>query len=532
MITVCGGDKPLGVIAAGHAVSAQAGADALLAGGNAVDAALGALLASFTCEPMLTGLGAGGYILIAKPGEQPVLLDFFVNAPGLGRAEGRPVAPMDAVEVSFGHALQTFHGGPASCGVYGVPAGVALASERYGKLALSALTGPAAALARQGVALSEQQAYVVEIVGGLAGLTAESRELFAPSGRLLSTGEIFRAPEVGDALDVLGAEGADPFYRGELAMRVAGWMAERGGTITSADLAAYEVAVREPLAVSYRGRMLLTNPPPAAGGLLMAHTLMALDRLPAPIRGADLVAAMARTQGLRTGEFSASLCDERFAERFLRPPGEGAAARGPDGGESGSRVSTPASDELGSTTHVAALDRDGLACSMTTSNGSSSGVVVPGTGIHLNNMLGESDLNPAGFHRHEACSRLPSMMSPSVVIRDGAVELVLGSAGSSRIRSAILQTVLRVVDEGLEAQAAIDAPRLHFEDGTVFAEPGISLEGVEALGGVDGDRYAQVHFDARNLYFGGVQAVQRDRDGQFWGGGDPRRGGAAVVVGG
>jgi gamma-glutamyltranspeptidase/glutathione hydrolase len=151
-------------------------------------------------------------------------------------------------------------------------------------------------------------------------------------------------------------------------------------------------------------------------------------------------------------------------------------------------------------------------------------VIVPGTGVHLNNMLGEQDLNPLGFHRHPPGRRLPSMMAPTIVLRDGAPELVVGSAGSNRIRSAILQTIIRVIDDGLRAPDAVQAPRLHFEDGVIYAEPGVDTAALEHAG------RAISRFRDRNLFFGGVQAVERDADGRFWGGGDPRRGGAAIVV--
>jgi gamma-glutamyltranspeptidase/glutathione hydrolase len=179
---------------------------------------------------------------------------------------------------------------------------------------------------------------------------------------------------------------------------------------------------------------------------------------------------------------------------------------------------------LGSTTHISALDRDGWACSVTCSNGSASGVVVPGTGVHLNNMLGEQDLNPLGFHHHPAGRRMPSMMSPTIVLREGAAQLAVGSAGSNRIRSAVLQTIIRSIDDGLEAQEAIDAPRVHFEDDMVYSEPGIDVAALESAG------RSVSPFRARNLFFGGAQAAAVDPGGRFSGGGDPRRGGAAIVV--
>jgi gamma-glutamyltranspeptidase/glutathione hydrolase len=220
---------------------------------------------------------------------------------------------------------------------------------------------------------------------------------------------------------------------------------------------------------------------------------------------------MERTQSERTPEFLAALDDPGFVERFLT--------------EQGSAQDAPRdSGPLGSTTHIAVLDRDGWACSVTCSSGSCSGVFVPGTGLHLNNMLGEQDLNPLGFHQHPPGRRMPSMMAPTAVLRDGVAELVLGSAGSNRIRSAILQTIVRVVDLGQRAGAAVEAPRVHFEDGVVYAEPGVDTAPLERAG------RAIARFRERNLFFGGVQAVERDSFGEFWGGGDPRRGGVAITV--
>ena len=491
----------LGVIAAGHPVTARTGADVLRDGGNAVDAALGAMLASFACEPLLTGLGAGGYMLVAPQNETPVLLDFFVEAPGRG-ADPAARTELVPISVSFGDAIQVFNIGAASVGAYGLPAGLCEAAGRFGRVPLAELVKPAVALARDGIELNAQQAYVVEILGGIVTATPECAQLFAPGGRLLGTGEILRQPELADALERLGEEGPGSFYVGDIAAAIVDWLAARGGMLTAADLAAYTVVDRAPARASYRRRDVLTNPPPSAGGILIARALALLQALAGPLDVERIVEVMERTQAERTPEFLEGLADPQFAQRFL--------SRGPS---------------LGSTTHIAVLDRDGWACSVTCSNGSCSGVVVPGTGLHLNNMLGEQDLNPLGFHRHPAGTRLPSMMAPTVVLRDGEPELVLGSAGSNRIRSAILQTIIRVVDDGLRAPDAVEAPRVHFEDGVVYAEPGIETAALEAAGRAIG------RFRERNLFFGGVQAVQRDATGTFWGGGDPRRGGAALVVG-
>ncbi len=506
----------LGVIAAGHPTTAQAGAAVLREGGNAVDAAVGAMLAAFACEPLLTALGAGGYMLVVPPGGEPVLLDFFVEASGRG-ADPTVREELIPISVSFGDAIQIFNIGAASVGTYGLPAGLAAASARFGRIALGELVGPAASLARNGVVLNEQQAYVVKILGDIVTSTPEAAALFAPEGRLLKAGDVVRQPELGDALERLGAEGPAPFYTGDIGTAIADWVGRHGGVLTTADLAAYRVIDRAPVATVYRGRDVVTNPPPSAGGILIARALSLLEgeaaaaaRDGAPPDNERLVEVMEVTQGERTAEFLEGLDDPAFVERFLR------RAAGGSGGSAGGA--------LGSTTHVSVIDRDGWACAVTCSNGSCSGVVVPGTGVHLNNMAGEQDLNPLGFHRHPPGRRMPSMMAPTVVMRDGRPELVLGSAGSNRIRSAILQTIVRVVDDGLRAGDAVRAPRVHFEDGVVYAEPGVDTGGLEAAG------RALARFRELNLFFGGVQAVERDAAGAFWGGGDPRRGGAAVVV--
>jgi gamma-glutamyltranspeptidase/glutathione hydrolase len=234
------------VVAAGHPVSARAGADVLRAGGNAVDAALGAMLAALTCEPLLTGLGAGGYMLVALPGSEPVLLDFFVAAPGrAGVDPQRPAAALDPVQISFDDAVQTFHVGVASAGTYGFPAGVQEAATRFGTVALKELTAPAATLAREGVILGREQAHIVAILAAIVTSTPEAAALFAPHGRLLGAEDRLRQPELGDSLERLGSDGAAPFYTGEIAARVVQWLGDRGGLVSADDLAAYSVLSRD-----------------------------------------------------------------------------------------------------------------------------------------------------------------------------------------------------------------------------------------------------------------------------------------------
>jgi gamma-glutamyltranspeptidase/glutathione hydrolase len=473
-----------GVVAAGHPESAEAGAAVLREGGNAVDAAVAAVLASFAVESPLTGFGAGGYMLVhrGRGAEGATLFDFFVAAPGLDGIER--TTELVPVPVRFDAGTeQTFYVGPASCGVPGTAAGLELALARFGSMPLSDLVGAGVRLARGGSPIGRQGAYLLQILAPIHDRLEGTRELYAPRGATLRQGEQFAFSDLAEALERYGAEGSEPFYRGEIAARIADFVVAGGGTLGPGDLAAYAPVERTPIAARFRGHEVLTNPPPSAGGTLIAYSLGLLDG-----------------RGPRTGpEHLVAAMDAANEHR---------------------------ADLLGSTTHVAAIDAEGTCASVTCSNGSGSGVLVPGTGVILNNMLGEEDLNPLGFHRIAPGRRVPSMMAPTVVLLDGELVLGLGSAGSNRIRSAILQTVVRSVEGGMPVAPAVEAPRLHFERGIVQAEPGIdpaALDRLEARG------FDVVRWPAINLFFGGVQAVARDpRTGALSGGGDPRRGGAVA----
>ena len=504
-----------GVVAAGHPLTAEAGADVLRAGGNAVDAAVAAVLMSFVCEAPLTGPGAGGFMVVHAGGESHVL-DFFVAAPGLG-AEAREPGELVPIDIRFSEdAVQRFNIGPASCGAYGTTLGLAETLRRFGTVSLGDLTAAAARAAREGVEVVPMQAFLYTVLGPIVTSTPECAALYAPEGRLLVEGETFRAPELGDLLERLGAEGPGFLYTGDVARAASDWVLERGGMLTRDDLASYELIERQPARVTYQGREVITNPPPSSGGILIADALGILERLDRPHDPSVIAEVIASTNRARDAEFLDGLATEGFLEQFLA-------------NQALDSVATEVRSRLGNTTHVSVMDAEGACASVTCSNGSCSGVVVPGTGVHLNNMLGEEDLNPLGFHRHAPGARVPSMMSPTVVLRDGAPEIAIGSAGSNRIRSAILQTVLGVMDRGLPAQEAVSAPRLHVEDGQVDAEPGVDAAALDRL---EEAGWMVRRWSQPNLFFGGVQAVARNHaTGELTGGGDPRRGGVVSVVG-
>ncbi|MGH2953042.1 MAG: gamma-glutamyltransferase family protein [Solirubrobacterales bacterium] len=512
-----------GVVAAGHPLTAEAGARTLREGGNAVDAAVAAVMTSFVTESPLTGLGAGGYMLV-HDGADAEVLDFFVAVPGADGAERS--ADLIAVPVYFTpESPQVFHIGAASCGVPGTPAGLEEALARHGTVPLAELAAPAARLARDGIEVNAEQAGFMAILEPILTHYGEARAIYAPEGHILAPGDRLRFPDLGDALERLGSEGSAPFYEGEVAAAVADWVRERGGTLGRDDLAAYASRPRRPVRARFAGREVLTNPPPSSGGILIAFALELLERTGA-LDTEGVVAAMEEAQAARTEDFLSGLEQEGFAERFLDPA---RLARGAEQVSERRRAGAgpiAPGDALGSTTHITVVDGEGRCASVTCSNGTGSGLIVPGTGVHVNNMLGEEDLNPHGFHRHAPGRRMPSMMAPTAVLRDGELEAVLGSGGSNRIRSAILQTILRLVAGDRVADAVL-APRVHFEAGTVQAEPGADPEALERL---ERRGYGVVRWTERNVFFGGVHAVARDPDGRFAGGGDPRRGGAVAVA--
>jgi len=499
-----------GVVAAGHPLTAEAGAEVLRRGGNAVDAATAAVLASFAVESPLTGFGAGGFMMVGRE-EETTLIDFFVAAPGQDGVER--AAELAPVPVHFDEeTVQTFYVGPASCGVPGTAAGLELALRRFGTVPLDELIEAGVELAREGAPVNAEQAYILEILWPIHERLPETRGLYAPDGRPLGEGDLFRFPELAEALERFGAEGAAPFYRGDVATALSEFVVERGGTLGATDLAGYEAIERRPIHAPFRGTEVFTNPPPSPGGILIGYSLGLLERLGEESGPERLVAAMDAANRARGEEFAEALYGEGLESALLDPR----------------RLDLRAGDLLGSTTHISVLDGEGMCASVTCSNGSGSGVLVPGTGVILNNMLGEEDLNPLGFHAIAPGRRVPSMMAPTVVRRDGEIELGLGSAGSNRIRSAIVQTVVRAVEQGMSADEAVRAPRLHVEQGIVQAEPGIDEA---ALARIEARGTPVLRRPRINLFFGGVQAVARDRTtGTLSGGGDPRRGGSVAVA--
>ncbi len=305
-------------------------------GGNAADAAIAAVAASLVVESPLTGLGAGGYMLFREPGAEPVLLDFFVAAPGIGAEGLRRRAELVPIEIDFGGTVQVFNIGAASCGVPGVPAGLAEAASRFATMPLADLVGPAVRLAREGVVVNDQQGYLFALLAPILNHAPEGAAVYSPRGRPLRAGETFVYPELGEALELYGAEGAAPFYEGDIAGRLCAWVGERGGTLTAEDLRSYAPIAREPVHAAWLGRDVVSNAPPSPGGTLIAFVLAILERL-GRSDPAALVAAMEQAQLARDRDFLEGLYGDGFADSFLRRRSARCGRRGlrPDAGATG-----------------------------------------------------------------------------------------------------------------------------------------------------------------------------------------------------
>jgi gamma-glutamyltranspeptidase/glutathione hydrolase len=518
-----------GAIAAGHALTARAGARILEEGGNAVDACVAAGFAGWVAESPLTGPGAGGFALIAPNGGAPCVADFFVATPGLGRPELRG-AEMHAIDVGFGgdsETTQIFRIGGASCAVPGTTAGLEAVHQAYGRLPWAEVVAPSIELARGGVELSRPQAHLHAILDLILRHTGEGRRLYSrPDGSRLQPGDLLCLPDLAGTLERIAEEGAAALYRGELAAATARTVEEGGGRLTVADLEAYEVIWREPVRVPYLGHEVVSNPPPSSGGILIAYGLALLERVGSGEHGsATAIRALAQVMReqtrVRDDRFADALYAGGLEERLLADDALAAAAERIAQG-TWSSEQTPA----GGTTHVSAVDADGNAASLSSSTGSGSGVIVPGTGIQLNNMLGEYDL-VAGAPA-ESGHRLTSMMAPTIVLANGRPRLVVGSAGSVRLRGAIMQVIVTVLVHGAGVAAAIDAPRVHVEDEHIHCEGGFDAAELDA---VEAWSKHLVRWRRRNLYFGGTNAVEVLPDGGLAAAGDARRGGDGVVVG-
>ena len=486
------------IVATGHPLVSGAAVEILQKGGNAFDAAVGAGFAGAVAEQTLTSLGGGGFLLARTNQGEEVLFDFFTDTPGRGLKNLDPDPHFFPVTIHFPGSDQDFNIGLGSVAVPGNLKGFLHVHKRLGRLPLEQILQPAILLAKEGLELNDWQGYFLNLLEPIVTHSPAGRKLYTIDGACAKQGDHITNPEIGDFISQLPDDHGENFYNGELAKTIEKDMKAGQGLLTAADLAAYKVIERTPLAFGYRDYTLLTNPHPSMGGSLIGLALSLLEtqdmsnlRYHSPAHVLQTAKLMTEVERLREKGINAKAM-EKSGERLRQ------FSRG--------------------TTHISVADAEGNVASMTCSNGEGSGYFVPGTGIMLNNMMGEDDLHPEGFHSSPPGQRVSSMMSPSLLLKDDAVAMVIGSGGSKRIRTAITQVLSSIIDFNIPAQQAVESPRIHWDGDIMQVEPGLPRESLAAL---------QQHWPVNNwsfidVYFGGVHTVLPD----IAGGGDPRRGGS------
>ena len=507
-----------GLISTGSKEATEAAADVLKLGGNAFDAAISAVMTSMTSEVNLTSMAGGGSMLAYKNGEEPILFDFFVDAPYLGNKTNFEFYKTD---INFGDTIQSFHIGKGSIAVPGNVKGLLHVHRKLGKLPFKVISEPAIDIAKNGVKLSKSQSYITSLLEGILQTSDASKKLFFRDNKLISEGDIFKNEDLAEFIQWISEEGDRPFYEGEIGRKMIEYLGD-DGIVSQKDLLSYKVVEREPLKQIINNKIFYTNPSPSVGGTLIIFLLKLLYKVSDTysFNHELLVYLMAATTNARFEYFrdpnNEYQLNQILSEETINTYSEAINKNILN------NIDRFKDNRFGATTHVSILDKDGNAASITTTNGESCGHVLPGTGIILNNMLGEEDLNPLGFHNWKKSKRLSTLISPSVVInKEGHVDLVLGSAGSNRIRSAIVQVILNYLINNMSLENAVFSPRLHLEDHELHFEPGINFSS-EIL---NNDNININAFSDINLFFGGVNAVSNKEAVA-----DPRRGGCGDVI--
>jgi gamma-glutamyltranspeptidase/glutathione hydrolase len=490
-------------------------------GGNAVDAALAAVLVSMVTEPGVVSLAGGAFVTVDPgDGSAPVTIDGNVEMPGRGLPASRFGTGLTQVETAYGGGLRLWIG-PGSVATPGAMAGLGLAHERYGSVPWAEVVAPAIDVAREGYPLGTAAASYLgvarEIVFDWDRESAAGLRL--PDGRPAVAGDVLRSSDLATALEIVAGEGPSAMYGGSIGQVLAEDMAARGGLVTAQDLAEYRAVVRPSVQVALRDWSLATNPPPSIGGPVLAAMLSLLARAGYhPGRPADVVRLVA---------IQRAVLDHR---REVLDLAEDLDAAGRELLELVDRGWDPVAHASASTVHVSVVDENGVSCATTASAGYGSGATVPGTGILLNNCLGEPELNRRGVHALAPGTRLGSNMAPSVGRHVDGTVLAIGSPGADRITTALLQVLGGYALGGLDLQAAVDAPRLHLrhvetEDGS----PAVLRIDHEADLTVPDLGLPTYEHPVHSMFFGGVAAAIGRPDGGLGAAADPRRAAAVAI---
>ncbi|MBM6406108.1 gamma-glutamyltransferase [Phycicoccus sp. CSK15P-2] len=503
-------------LAATGRVSLAAGAEAARAGGNAVDVAVTAAVAAMATEPGIVSLGGGAYVSVWRAGEEPVVVDGNVEMPGRGLEPDAFGGGVREVYTTYGGGVTMF-AGPGSVATPGAALACEDAATRYGSLPWADVVAPAVRACREGYPLNGAAARYLGFVGEpLFGADAEAHAVVTRAdGGALAPGEVTTNGPLADVLDLVAREGAAVLTTGEVGRAMVADLAARGGLVTAADLGEYRPVERAPVRRQVGDWDLAVNPPPSVGGPMLAVMLGELAR-----RGdyswADVLEVQRAVLRYRVAVHDHAADLDAAGHQLLASVDQHGLAGLPTSA---------------STAHVSAVDADGTTCAVTMSAGYGAGITVPGTGMLLNNALGEPELNRIGLHRLAPGTRLASNMAPTTGRTPDGRVIAVGSPGADRITTALMQVLGQGCLHGADLQTAVDAPRMHvrFEaDGEPVVEHE-SDEAIEAAVRAAGLR-ATDHGEL-SMYFGGVGAAYRREDGTLVAAGDPRREAAVGIVG-
>ncbi len=530
-------------VAAPNVEGVAAATELVLAGGNAVDAALAAIVVAMVTEPGIVSPLGGGFVAVSPAGGDPVVVDGNVEMPGRGAARERFGAGVREVTTSYGGGL-TMHVGHGSVATPGAFAALGEAHRRFGRAPWAQVLAPAVDVCRSGYRLGRASgSYLALTADNVFGWDEQTRAAMSRSdGSPVQAGDTLTSPDLAAALELVASEGAACLYTGALADLLVRDMEERGGLVTADDLRSYRPHVRPGLQVGLGGWTLSTNPPPAIGGPVLAAML----RLVSGDGSGDGSGGGSggRSDGRSGGGSGGGSGDGRATGPLAQVEVQRAVLRyrqdhldqSPDLQRAGQELLAAVAQNgaaglssAASTAHVSVVDAEGMACAVTVSSGYGSGATLPGTGMLLNNALGEPELNRLGLHALPPGTRLASNMAPTTGrSTDGAV-LAIGSPGADRITTALLQVLRPFCLDGTSLQDAIDAPRLHVrvDPTAVVVEHEADLEGASEAAETLG-LPAREH-PARHMYFGGVGAALLGRDGDLQAAADPRRASATGV---
>ena len=523
-----------GMVAAAHPLASQVGVEILKKGGNAVDAAVATAFALGVVEPNASGLGGGGFILV-----------YNAKTKGVTAIDYREMAPLKATPDMYKLAAdgkvvdKETEQGHKAVAIPGTLAGLTLALKQHGTMSLKDVMAPAIRIAEEGYTVSKTlNAMMKDNFDKLTKYPAAAA-VYLKAGLPYEVGDKLVLKDLAKSYRIIAEKGPDVFYKGEIADAIEKEMKASGkGLITKADLAAYKPAIRKPVRGTYRGYEIISMAPPSSGGTHVIEILNILEGYNMTRLGfqtpeslhimaesmkrafADRAKYMADTDFVKVP--IAGLISKKYADELRKGISMDAV---------GSKI--PAGNPLpfvgsGGTSHLSVVDKQGniVALTQTINFFFGSGVLVPGTGIMLNDEMDDFNPQPGTSNSVEPKKRPLSSMTPTIMLKNGKPFLSVGSPGATRIISALTQIIVNVVDFRMNLQDAIEAPRIHCMTGDIFMESRIPKDVQEAL--IAKGHKLSVR-GAVDLYFGGAQGVMIDPvSGKLYGAGDPRRDGVAV----